>query len=176
MSDPAKLLEENQKEMMKLIVLMAEKSSAQQNVQDSDSETENISVAQTSTPMRTNTVTSKTTPIDSRNTVTGVLNDSTNQSSKKPKQQRPHSEQARDRPTTSRLTHSHKYSSQTTYFQCRKHSLLRYPSLAVSPKNLNLSKTCVETTKNVHPPDGNTKYQLFPLAPKRKRAPSVLQP
>ena len=68
MSDLAKILAENQKEMMKLIAPMAKKSSAHQNVQDSDSETENISVARTSTPVKTNTATSKTTPINSCNT------------------------------------------------------------------------------------------------------------
>ena len=61
MSDLAKMFAENQKEMMKLIV------PTHQNVQDSDSKTENISVARTSTPLKTNTATSKTTPINSRN-------------------------------------------------------------------------------------------------------------
>ena len=78
-SDQAKILAENQNEMMELIVPMAKKSSAHQNVQVSDSETQNISVARMSTPVKTNTATSKTTPINSRNMVTGVLNDSTNQ-------------------------------------------------------------------------------------------------
>ena len=54
LSDLAKMLAENQKQIMKLIVPMAKKSSAHQNVQDSDSETENISVARTSTPEKTN--------------------------------------------------------------------------------------------------------------------------
>ena len=67
MSDLAKMLAENQKEMMKLIVPMAKKLSAHQNFQDSDSETENTSVARTSTPLKIYTATSKTTPIDSRN-------------------------------------------------------------------------------------------------------------
>ena len=71
--------------MMKLILATIQKSSALQNVQDSDSETENFSVARTSTPVKTNTTVSKTTPINSRNMVTGVLNDSTNQHTKKPK-------------------------------------------------------------------------------------------
>ena len=60
MSDLAKMLAENQKEMMKLVAPIAEKSSVHQNEQDSDSETENISVAPTSTPVKTNTATSKT--------------------------------------------------------------------------------------------------------------------
>ena len=60
------MLAENQKEMMKLIVPMDKKSSAYQNVQDSDSKTENISVARTSTPVKTNTATSKATPVNIR--------------------------------------------------------------------------------------------------------------
>ena len=47
-----------------------------------------------------------------RKMVTGVLNDSTNQPTKKPKQQRAHSEQARHRPLTSRLL----FASQTQTF------------------------------------------------------------
>ena len=39
----------------------------------------------------------------SRNTVTGVLNKSTNQPTKRPKQQRIYSEQAKDRPSTSKI-------------------------------------------------------------------------
>ena len=67
MSDLDKLLAENQNEMMKLVARTTKKSSAHQNAQDSDSETENISVARTSTLVKTNTATSKTTPINSRN-------------------------------------------------------------------------------------------------------------
>ena len=51
---------------MKLRAPTTQKSSAHQNAQDSDSETENISVARTSTPVKTNTTTSKTTPLNSR--------------------------------------------------------------------------------------------------------------
>ena len=68
MSDLAKLLAEIQKEIMKLVALSAKKSFAHLNAQDSDSETENISVARTSTPVKTNTAAPKTTPINSRNT------------------------------------------------------------------------------------------------------------
>ena len=67
MSDLAKLLAENQKEMMKLVAPITKRSSAHQNAQDSDSQTENISVARTSTPVKTNTAIPKTTPINSRN-------------------------------------------------------------------------------------------------------------
>ena len=61
------LLAENQKEIMKLVAPSVKKSSAYLNAQDSDSETENVSVARTSTPVKTNTAASKTTPINSRN-------------------------------------------------------------------------------------------------------------
>ena len=67
MSEQVKMLAENQKEVMKLIVPNAKKSSTHQNFQDSDSEKENISESQTSTPVKTNTAISKTTPISSRN-------------------------------------------------------------------------------------------------------------
>ena len=73
------------------------------NERDSDPEPENISVAKTSTPVKANTAVSKTTPLNSRDMVTGVLNDSTNQPTKRPKQQRTTSEQTKDRPSTSRL-------------------------------------------------------------------------
>ena len=52
MSDLAKMLAENQKEMIKLIAPKAKKSSVHQNARDSDSETEHISVARTSTPVK----------------------------------------------------------------------------------------------------------------------------
>ena len=66
MSNLARILAENQREMMKLVAPKAKKPSARQNNQDTDSETENITVAQTSTPVKTNTATSKTTPMNSR--------------------------------------------------------------------------------------------------------------
>ena len=88
---------------MKLVTPSAKKSSAHLNARDSDSETENTFVARTSIPVETNTTASKTTPINSPNMVTGVLNDSTNQPTKRPKQQRSLCEQAKDRPSTSRL-------------------------------------------------------------------------
>ena len=67
MPDLAEIIAENQKEMMKLGAPVAEKPSTLRNVQDSDSETENISVALTSTPVKVNTVITKTTPVNSRN-------------------------------------------------------------------------------------------------------------
>ena len=68
-SDLTKILAENQKEMLKLIAPLNKKQTAHMNVQDSDSETENVSVARTSTPVKTHNATnSKTTPVNSRNT------------------------------------------------------------------------------------------------------------
>ena len=84
MSDLTKVLAENQKEMLKLIAPLNKKQPVRLNDQDSDSEPEIISVARTSTPVKTtNTTNSKTTPNRSRNLVTGVLIDSTNQPTKK---------------------------------------------------------------------------------------------
>ena len=67
---------------------LLKKPSAQLNIQESDFETENIPVARNSTPVKTNTGALKTTPINCRHMVTGGLNDSTNQPTKRPKQQR----------------------------------------------------------------------------------------
>ena len=104
MSDLTKILAENQKEMLKLIAPLNKKRNVLINAQDSDSETENVSVARTSTPVKThNTTNSKTTPVNCRNMVTGVLNGSTNQPTKRLKQQRASNEQTRDRPSTSKI-------------------------------------------------------------------------
>ena len=68
-ADLTKILAENQKEMLKLIAPLNKKRPISANVQDSDSEPEDISVARTSTPVKTITATSfKTTPIISHNT------------------------------------------------------------------------------------------------------------
>ena len=75
MSDLAKVLAENQKEMLKLIAPLSKTQSAHLNNQDSDSEPENISVGRTSTPVKSNATNSKTTPVNSRNMVPGVLNE-----------------------------------------------------------------------------------------------------
>ena len=104
MSDLTKILAENQKEMLKLIAPLNKKQNVRMNTQDSDSEPENVSVARTSTPIKTHTATNpKTTPVNSRNMVTGVLNDSTNQPTKRSKQQRASNEQPKDRPSTSKI-------------------------------------------------------------------------
>ena len=63
------MLAENQTEMMKLVAQIIKKASTYQNAQDSDPETENISVARTSAPVKTNTAASKTTPTNRRNNV-----------------------------------------------------------------------------------------------------------
>ena len=67
MSDLAKLLAEKQKETMRVVVPSDKNLSAHLKAQDSDFETENISVARMSTPVKTNTAAPKTTPINSRN-------------------------------------------------------------------------------------------------------------
>ena len=104
MSDLTKILAENQKEMLKLVAPLNRKQTVRTEVQDTDSESKNVSVTRKSTPVKVHTATSsKTTPVNSRNMVTGVLNDSTNQPAKRPKQQRPCSEQTRDRPSTSKI-------------------------------------------------------------------------
>ena len=67
MSDLANVLAENQKEMLKLKAPLIQKQSVHLNNQDSDSELENISVARTSTPVKSNATNSKTTPVNCRN-------------------------------------------------------------------------------------------------------------
>ena len=67
MSDLTRILAENQKEMLKLIAPLNKKQTVRMNTQDSDSEPENVSVARTSTPIKTHTATNpKTTPVSSR--------------------------------------------------------------------------------------------------------------
>ena len=68
LSDLSKILAENQKEMLKVIAPLSRKRTTCVNDQDSDSELENISVARTTTPVKTTIATNiKTTPINSRN-------------------------------------------------------------------------------------------------------------
>ena len=64
MTDLTKILAENQKEMIKLIAPLSKKRPVSANVQESDSEPEDVPVARTSTPATG----SKTTPVNSRNT------------------------------------------------------------------------------------------------------------
>ena len=68
MTDLTKILEENRKEIFKLIAPLSKKRSISANIQESDSEPEDVPVARTSTPVKTNTATgSKITPVNSRN-------------------------------------------------------------------------------------------------------------
>ena len=104
LSDLSEILSENQKEMPKLIAPMSRERPACTNDQDTDFESENISVARTSTPVKTKTATNpKTTSVNNRDMVTAVLNDCTIQPTKRPKQQRPHSGQRKDCPSTSKI-------------------------------------------------------------------------
>ena len=73
MSDLAEMLAENQKEMVKLIELLSKKQPVHPNNQDSDSESENISVARTSAPVKSNTASPETTPINNRITCFQIL-------------------------------------------------------------------------------------------------------
>ena len=58
--------------MLKLIAPLNKKQTVHMNGQDSDSEPENVSVARTSTPVKTHTATNpKTTPVNSRNRLSG---------------------------------------------------------------------------------------------------------
>ena len=69
LSDLLKILAEIQKEMLKLIAPLSRKRPTCVNDLDSDSEPENISVARTSTPVKTTIATySNTTPVNSPNT------------------------------------------------------------------------------------------------------------
>ena len=67
MSDLTKILAENKKEMLKLKAPLNKKRPVRLEDQDSDSKPENISVARTSTPVKSNATKSKTTPNNSRN-------------------------------------------------------------------------------------------------------------
>ena len=68
LSDLTKILAENQKEMLKLIAPLNKKQPVSLNTHDSDSDHENISVARTSTPVKTNSASvPKATPVNSRN-------------------------------------------------------------------------------------------------------------
>ena len=59
--------------MLKLIAPMSKKLPGHPNNQDSAPEPENVSTTRTSTPMKTNATSSKTTPSSSRNRVSVLL-------------------------------------------------------------------------------------------------------
>ena len=105
MSDLTKILAENQKEMLKLIAPVTKKHAEARASEETDSDPENILENATSTPIKNKitATTRKTTPVNSRNIVTGVLNDSTNLGKKKTRPHRPQSLPPNERPSTSRL-------------------------------------------------------------------------
>ena len=105
MSDLTKILAENQKEMLKLIAPTVKKQTIITATEETDSESKNIPENATSTPIKNKTTatTRKITPVNSRNMVTGVLNDSTNLGKKKTRPHRPQSLPPNERPSTSRL-------------------------------------------------------------------------
>ena len=104
MSDLFKILAEIQKGMLKLIAPTSKKQTVITATEETDSESENVPENATATPIKTKTTatTRKITPVNSRNMVTGVLNDSTNLG----KRRRDHSPQSlapNERPSTSSL-------------------------------------------------------------------------
>ena len=104
MSDLTKILAENRKEMLKLMAPTVKKQTIITAAEETDSEYENIPENATSTPIKKTTATTrKITPVNSRNMVTGVLNDSTNLGKKKTRPHRPQSLAPNERPSTSRL-------------------------------------------------------------------------
>ena len=105
MTDLTKILAENQKEMLKLIAPVTKKQTLVRASEETDSDPENIPENATSTPIKTKSTatTNKITPVNSRNMVTGVLNDSTNLGKKKTRPHRPQSLPPNERPSTSRL-------------------------------------------------------------------------
>ena len=149
MSDLTKILAENQKEMLKLIAPLRKKQPACLNNQDSDSEPEKVSVARTSTPVRPNTATgSKTTPTNSRNMVTGVLNDSTKNPQKGQNSNVHLANNKRTVPQHQRSC-SHlnsRHSHPPFYSRCPKRSQLRFLFSMVSPRNLKFLRTYSEIT------------------------------
>ena len=67
MSDLTKFHNDNQKEMLKLIAPAIKKTSIVQILENSDSESESILPNTASTPIKPKTTTSKTTPLNGRN-------------------------------------------------------------------------------------------------------------
>ena len=132
MTDLTEILADNQKEMLKLITPAIKKKSTVQNLENSDSESESILTNTTLTPIRIKTTTSKTTPISSRNMLTGVLNDSP---INPPKSQNNNVYISNMIKAVLRhqqdycLHPKSKHSSHTTSSQCRKHTVLRYTFL-----------------------------------------------
>ena len=105
MSDLTKILAENQKGMLKLIAPPVKKQTIITATGETYSESENIPENAISTTIKnkTTTTTRKITPVNSRNMVTGVLNDSTNLGKKKTRPYLPQSLPPNERPSTLRL-------------------------------------------------------------------------
>ena len=105
MSDLTKILAEIQKEMLILIAPTSKKQTVITASEETDPESENVPENAKSTPITTKTIatTRKITPVNSRNMVTGVLNDSTNLGKRKTRPHRPQSLPPNERPSTSRL-------------------------------------------------------------------------
>ena len=66
MSDLTEILAENQKEMLKLIAPTVKNPTNSQNLENTDTELENVLPTNASTPIRSKT-TQETTPVNSRN-------------------------------------------------------------------------------------------------------------
>ena len=67
MSDLTTIVAQNHMEMLKLIAPVVKKPISVQNLENSDSEPENVLPNTTSTPIKTQATTSKTTPVKCRN-------------------------------------------------------------------------------------------------------------
>ena len=67
MTDLTKILAENQKQLLAMITPAVRIISVIQNLDNSDSEAENIPPKTISTPIKTEAITSKNTPVNSRN-------------------------------------------------------------------------------------------------------------
>ena len=72
MSDLTKIIAENHNDVLKLFTLLLKKPVTLQNLENSDSEPENVVANTTSTPIKTKATTSKVTPVSSRNTFSFV--------------------------------------------------------------------------------------------------------
>ena len=132
-----------------MIAHVAKKQTALTVPEESGSESENIPLAVTSTPVKTKTIatTLNNSPVNSRNMVTGVLNDSTNIRKKKTRPHRPQILPPNKRHSTTRLL----FAPQTDVYQPFAlyakitHSI--YQCLMVSLKNSNFSNTYLGTIK-----------------------------
>ena len=128
-SDPAKIFSENQKEKLELKPPVAKKQAWSTVSEESESEPKNAPQTKTSTPVepRTTTINQKTTPLNDRYMVTGLLNDSRNLG--KQRTHHPQSLQPNECPSTLRLLFAPQpgiYQPCPTCPLCRKHSHHHY--------------------------------------------------